>query len=221
MDDLKTNGIPPQFDRSGLSRFSGGTVAQLLMALRSLGCLNHQAPTNRLTVLVRAYGTPEFQTFMKEALRVAYPFLTNIYLTTATPSMFADAFKTTGAKEDVLKKCRRFYLQAAADVGITIGPRILNGRKGDARASSATAPATPRTRKAVKSSMRAGVGHVSGVGGGAGDPAVNPPAGTIEQQLISKFPNFDPSWPDQIKAAWFSGFKELMSNSRDVSGGQK
>lgn len=214
LEDLKTNGIPPQLDRSGLSRFSGGVVAQLLMALRSLGCLTEQAPTNRLRVLVQVCGTPEFSRYMQEALRVAYPFLSNMDLTTATPSMFADAFKVTGAKEDVLKKSRRFYLQAAADVGIQIGPRILKGPKSVSRPSNGSAPATPRRRQAPKKpSERADLGQ-------GGDGARQPVA-TIEQQLIAKFPSFDPEWPDQIKAAWFDGFKNLMASTKDNGGDQK
>lgn len=210
LEDLKTNGIPPQFDRSGLSRFSGGVVAQLLMALRSLGLLNEQAPTPRLHALVKAHGTPEFMEIMRDALRTGYPFLAKLDLSTATPSMFADAFKGTGAKEDVLKKCRRFYLQAAMDVGIPIGPRILKGPKGVQRAAN-SAPTAPRQRRAQQRKPRQPAADV---------PPINV-AGTIQQQLVAKYPNFDPTWPDQIKAAWFEGFKNLMANAdTKENGGQ-
>src|SRR5262245_45021417 len=100
LDDLKTNGVPPQFDRSALGRFSGGVGAQLLMALRSLGLINEQnQPTTKLAALVKAYGSPDFNSVMKDTLRHGYPFLNSVDLMTATPSMFADAFKNgTGAK---------------------------------------------------------------------------------------------------------------------------
>src|SRR5688572_22472920 len=42
IEDLKSVGVPPRFDRSVLKRFSGGVGAQLLMALRSLGLMNEQ-----------------------------------------------------------------------------------------------------------------------------------------------------------------------------------
>lgn len=212
LDDLKTNGIPPQIDRSGLPRFSGGAVAQLLMALRSLGCLTDQAPTPRLHSLVKAYGTPTFAGEMKSALQIGYPFLANVDLSSATPSMFADAFKGVGSKEDVLKKCRRFYLQAAKDVGIPIGPRILNGPKGLSRGNG-SAPSVPRKTRPAKKSP-----DVNGHGASNRGEVVNPPTETIEQQLIAKFPNFDPTWADPIKTAWFEGFKNLMSNTKNNSG---
>jgi hypothetical protein len=28
--------------------------------------------------------------------------------------------------------------------------------------------------------------------------------------LLAKFPDFDPAWPDDIKAKWFSGFDTFM-----------
>jgi hypothetical protein len=204
LEDLQTNGVPPQFDRSALSRFSGGAMAQLLMSLRSLSLLNDHAPTPRLHALVKAYGTADYKSQMKDALRAGYPFLAKMDLMSATPSMFADAFKTTGAKEEVLKKCRRFYLQAAADVGIPIGPRILNGRKAEPRNTNATHTA-PRQKKVQQPRQQRVV-----------TPAGSTPNGgeqTIQQQLVAKYPNFDPAWPDQIKSAWFEGFKNLMATA--------
>jgi hypothetical protein len=32
--------------------------------------------------------------------------------------------------------------------------------------------------------------------------------------LLSKFPELDPAWPDDVKAKWFDSFKELMSMRR-------
>jgi hypothetical protein len=206
LEDLKTNGIPPQFDRSGLPRFSGGTVAQLLMALRSLGLMKNNEPAPLLHALVKRLGTPEFEPTLKEILRVGYPFLENIDLMTATPSMFADAFKTTGAKEDVLKKCRRFYLQAAVAVGIPVGPRIAKGPKGAPRGQSTAAPSAPR-RRAAPAPKKPVPPRPTGNG------AAPHTEGTIQQQLIAKFPQFDPAWPDAIKTAWFDGFKKLMATA--------
>ena len=127
------------------------------MALRSLGLINGQnQPTTQLAALVKAQGSPDFPNVMKEAMRFGYPFLAKLDLLTATPSMFADAFKAaSGAKEDVLKKCRRFYLQAAADViGNPDGPRIRSGAgkappsrsPPEARPEAGTAPTSSATR---------------------------------------------------------------------------
>jgi hypothetical protein len=31
-----------------------------------------------------------------------------------------------------------------------------------------------------------------------------------ENALLSKFPAFDPAWPDEVKSKWFDDFKALM-----------
>jgi hypothetical protein len=33
---------------------------------------------------------------------------------------------------------------------------------------------------------------------------------SLEQLLLSKFPSFDPAWPDEVKTKWFEGFNKLM-----------
>jgi hypothetical protein len=30
------------------------------------------------------------------------------------------------------------------------------------------------------------------------------------QLLLSKFPTFDPAWPDDVKSKWFNAFDKLM-----------
>lgn len=215
LEDLKTNGVPPQIDRSVLKRFSGGVGNQLLMAMKSLGLVTDQnTPTANLNPMVKAYGGPDYAKHLALALNHGFPFLGSLDLTTATPSMFADAFKDgTSAKEDVLKKCRRFFLQAASDAGVQIGPRIANGHKGSPRASAGSpSPAAPRRRaapvKRVERQKPLAQPHMNGN---------NPPA-DIRTQLIGKFPEFDPSWPDQIKTAWFDGFQKLMSTATKENG---
>jgi hypothetical protein len=31
--------------------------------------------------------------------------------------------------------------------------------------------------------------------------------------LLAKFPEFDPAWPDPIKAKWFEGFEQFMKGA--------
>ncbi|MER9138750.1 DUF5343 domain-containing protein [Mesorhizobium sp. M0830] len=129
LEDFKKTGTPPRIDRSVLSRFSGGLGSQLLVALRSLGLMTEDGtPTGLLEELVASYDTPNFHLGLKRILTHAYPFLHSVDLKTATPSMFAEAFKNgTNAKEDVLRKCRTFFLHAAKAASIEIGPRLEKG----------------------------------------------------------------------------------------------
>jgi hypothetical protein len=215
IDDLKTHSLPPLIDRSVLKRFSGGVGSQLLMALKSLNLATEDnTPTTRLDRMVKVYGQPAFKLEMASALEFGFPFLKTIDLKTATPGMFADAFKVTGAKEDVLKKCRRFYLAAAQDNGVPLGPRILSGgvRKPRAPNGSAGSPAPAKKRgrpaKRTDNSDRDDNAHHRRTNNDH----------TVQAQLLAKFPEFDPTWPDELKKSWFAGFKDLMAASGTKTG---
>lgn len=137
LSELKTNGLPPQIDRSVLRRFAGGMQNQLKMALRSLGLIEGDKPTPKLKALVDAHETPAFEPMLFDLLKAVYPYVFELDLMTATPTMFADAFKATGAKEDVSRKCRTFFLHAAKRAGVPLGQRILTGSVPRSPASGA------------------------------------------------------------------------------------
>jgi hypothetical protein len=104
---LKADGVPPQIDKSVLSKLSGGVQGQMKMALRSLGLMGDgDKPTDHLELLVEAFDTDDFGPLLRERLQATYPYVFALDLMTATSTMFSDSFKVTGAKEDVLRKCR-------------------------------------------------------------------------------------------------------------------
>lgn len=142
---LKTDGVPPQIDRSVLNKLSGGVQGQMKLALRSLGLMDGDKPTDNLNKLVQAYETPEFEAQLLERLKATYPYVFQLDLLTATPQMLADSFKVTGAKEDVLRKCRTFFLHAAKRAGVPMGNRILTG----------SVPRTPNGGGAKKKAKKA------------------------------------------------------------------
>lgn len=155
LSELKTNGMPPQIDKSVLRRFSGGMQGQLKMAVRSLGLMEGDKPTPRLKALVDAHETPAFEPLLLEILKETYPYVFALDLLNATPTMFADAFKATGAKEDVSRKCRSFFLHAAKRAGVPLGNRILTGSVPRAP-SNGTAKKKPKAAKAVDPALEAG-----------------------------------------------------------------
>lgn len=210
IEDLKTHGLPPRIDRSVLRRFSGGVGSQILMALRSLGLVGKDdKPTPELEHLVETYGGEDFKAALRKLLDSAYPYISQLDLQTATPSMFADAFKAnTVAKEDVLSKCRRFYMHAAEYAGYKLGPRLAaaNPRRASAsgRRSASPQPTTANNATGTNRGRRRSPSSIF--------PPSSPPTHSLKQQLVGKYPEFDPSWPDPIKAAWFEGFQRLMAS---------
>lgn len=147
LNEMKVNGIPPQIDRSVLTRFSGGVQNQLMLALRSLGLVDGEnAPTPQLAKLVAAYETDSFKDVLRPIIKTTYPYVFDLDLMTATPSMFAKAFSDNlSAKEDVLRKCRTFFLQAVKAAEIPVGPRIETAKFP--RAKSPNTRSKPRPKK--------------------------------------------------------------------------
>jgi hypothetical protein len=207
LKQLKTDGLPPQIDKSVLSKFSGGTQGQLKVALKSMGLMDENQPTKDLAALVDALETDAFNPMLKTLLERTYPYVFAIDLMTATPTMFADAFKATGAKEDVSRKCRTFFLHAAKAAGVPLGNRIATG--------SVPRAASNGTRKRKKPATPKDEGG-SGSGAGQADVVTQKNTG-IASELLKKFPDFDPSWPDEIKAKWFEGFDQFMKGTMNKS----
>jgi hypothetical protein len=144
LKQLKTDGLPPQIDKSVLSKFSGGTQGQLKVALKAMGLMDENKPTDQLAALVDAYDTPQFEPLLLDLLHRTYPYVFSLNLMEATPLMFADSFKATGAREDVSRKCRTFFLHAAKRAGVPLGNRLLTGSVPRSNTGA------PRKRKAAK-----------------------------------------------------------------------
>lgn len=211
IEDLHMNGVPQQIDRSILKRFSGGVGSQLLMALRSLALIDDQGrPKPSLESLVKAHGKKdEFAVALRPALQAGFPFLSGLNLLTVTPSMFADAFKShTDAKEDVLKKCRRFYLHAAPHADIQLGPRLSGAVPGQSSGNPESRTNGGSPVRARRYNRRSAQGNIQEM-----VPVQSNPQ-SMEGRLVDKYPSFDPSWGPEIQAAWFAGFQKLMASMR-------
>lgn len=204
LKELKDNGLPPQLDKSVLKRFAFGVQGQLKMALRALGMLDGDKPTPRLQAFVDAYETDTFGPLLLDVLREVYPYVFALDLNTATPTMFGDAFKQSGAKgEDGLRKCRSFFTHAAKQAGVVFGPRLANGSvprsstptRRKAKATKAEPPVAPPPSENVAGKPKAGGEDILG-------------------KLLDKFPAFNPEWPDPIKAQWFTGFEQFMKGAK-------
>ncbi len=202
--ELKTNGLPPQIDKSVLRRFSGGLQGQLKMAIRSLGLVEGDKPTPRLASIIDAFETPNFEPLLLDVLKETYPYVFALDLMNATPTMFADSFKATGAKEDVSRKCRTFFLHAAKRAGVPLGTRILTG-------SVPRSPSNGSGRKKAKIKTREESAEIGPPKVGSGDHAHPHHHKTMASQLLEKFPAFDPTWSPEIQAKWFEGYQRLLA----------
>jgi len=134
----------------------------------------------------------------------AYPFLfTRFDLERATLQEVEGKFSHAGASGDTFRKCLAFFLSAASAADIPTSPFIP--RIGRRRRSSV--PAAERDRKLVTDAISSKPHSQE-----PNDPGVGT-AGPAEL-LAAKFPQFDPAWPNEIKATWFEAFQKLMDKLR-------
>jgi hypothetical protein len=194
IESLK-QGIPARIDRSVMASMSGALQSQLTASLRFLELITSTShPTPVLPRLVNSEG-PERAKVLREIITKAYPFLFKHFdLKTATPRMLEEQFANAGASGGTVSKCVIFFLSAAKEAGVELSPHLKTNRQRIQR----------RTRGVRIGDLQAN---------GDVPPNLNgsePTEMQWSQMLLSKFPSFDPAWPDEVKAKWFDGFHRLM-----------
>lgn len=210
-------GVPSHVDKSVLRNLAGGVQTQLLNALRYLALIDERGRTQEtLTRLVTSEGA-ERESVMAEVLQASYPFLfdDDFQLDKATAMQFYDRFRGTGATGETVRKCATFFVAAAKDAGMKVSPYIERPapeRNGQPK------PARPRTPQAARKPARGQAGK----GDAPSAPViVEAPALSWEQMLLSKFPSFDPAWPDDVKSKWFDAFDRLMDSGQTRQAAQR
>ena len=189
-------GIPARIDRSVMQSLSGANQSWLLGALRYLNLINDSnAPTDGLRRLVEAEGADR-KARLQEIARSAYPalFREGFHLQTATPKQLDEVFGSMGPQGDTVRRCVTFFVALAKDAELAVSPHI---RK------------STRATRAIRKRRTGNGGAVSLPGEPEEQPQAPRPSSWTDQ-LLAKFPTFDPAWPDDVKTKWFEGFERLM-----------
>jgi len=200
-----TNGlrvaIPGRIDRSLMGTMSGTAQGQLIAALRYLDLVTaHGSPTEKLTRFVNSEG-PERQKILKDILTSAYTFLFQggFDLQRATARQLEEEFSKVGASGETVRKCIAFFTAAAKDADLPLSPYV-RGKRGARGAGG-------RNRR-----MASGAAIQNSPPKSQADQISYDQSEPLSwrQLLLAKFPSFDPSWPDEVKAKWFDAFDRLM-----------
>lgn len=192
---------PQRIDRGVLGSFAGTMQSWVLSALRYFELIDHSGiPTPALKQLLASEGQDR-----KDALRRLvqgyYPFVFSggLDLGTATQHQLRERFTGTGAQGETAVKAMSFFLAMAEAAGFNMSP-YLRMRKRRSVGPRRVSPRKPSEPVASES------------------PAMAAPQGPRDKSwqamLLDKFPPFDPSWPDDLKAKWFQGFERLMNGGR-------
>lgn len=198
LDALKVT-TPSRIDKSVMPSMSGANQSALLMALKYLRLIQDDGTTlPDLTKLAKATDTDR-KKYLKELLTHRYPFMFSetIKLQSATPRQIEEEFdKKSGASGDTVKKCIAFFLAAAKDADVEISS-FLNKM----RYTKTSKPTRSRNGTSIEDDDS--------------DSPVVQPKGDWAELLMSKFPTFDPAWPDEVKTKWFDGFKQMMDTMKE------
>jgi hypothetical protein len=197
LDSMKV-AVPTRIDRSLMKTMGGGLQSQLISALGYLNLITpDNKPTEKLNRLVNSEG-PDRQRILKEILTSSYTFLfkEGFDIQRTTLQELQDYFAQAGVTGDTLRKSIAFFMKASKDAGLTLSPHIKKtvGRpKGTTKEKRKINPLPHDPFSDPKDLMGSGSQNIS-----------------LEQLLLSKFPSFDPAWPDEVKTKWFEGFNKLM-----------
>lgn len=205
LDRLRAGGLPNRIDRSLMTSLSGTAQVRLMAALKYLGLIeanNHPSP--ELISLLNSEGV-ERQHALHVVLTKAYPkfFEKGFRLEAVTAHELEDAFKEAGASGGTVGKCIAFFTAAAKDAGVTVSSYISRG-----------------TRTRTSGTRRRAPGTNGGAAAEGAETTATAPPLKWKQMLLSKFPSFDPAWPDDVKTKWFEAFDKLMDRGGDEPSGE-
>jgi hypothetical protein len=198
--------MPSRIDRSYWGDLlSGSTGIQLMAALRFLNLIDPNGkPTEQLKPLVAAKG--ELRTkLLRDITNESFAFVckSSLDLGSATYAQLQEVFHNTfQLTDDVSRKCVKFFIDLARDAGLNLSPFITKRTRNTH--SNTGIRITPK-----KGSIRTNRNSII--------PQTEdeiPNSNSYVHLLLSKFPNFDPSWSDEIKLKWFADFDELLKKAQ-------
>lgn len=198
--------MPSRIDRSYWGDLlSGSTGIQLMAALRFLNLIDPNGkPTEQLKPLVAAKG--ELRTkLLRDITNESFAFVckSSLDLGSATYAQLQEVFHNTfQLTDDVSRKCVKFFIDLARDAGINLSPFIT---KRTRNTHSSTGVKITSKKGSIRTNRNSIIPQ-------AEDEIPN--SNSYVHLLLSKFPNFDPSWSDEIKLKWFADFDELLKKAQ-------
>ena len=222
VERFRERGIPAPINGDALLRT--GLVTESLMprtlyTLQVLDLIDDAGnPTDTLKGIQRA-PEAEYRACLAEWISTAYAdVLSFIDPATATEQDVHDAFRLYNPPGQRARMVTLFLGLARA---AGLAPEKPNGTSSGISRKPATAgPARVRTRvrqeQKPNDDQKGGAAATPKDGGaGEGKDDLKLAPDDFKMALLTKFPTFDPSWPDEIKSKWFDGFaafkKELGS----------
>jgi hypothetical protein len=200
-----------------------------MTALKVLGLVDADGhPEPVLEELVFAEGERR-RALLRGMLEDFYRPVFELNLARATRNQFHEAFRSFGAREGVLAKCEAFFIQAATAAGIQLSQYILAGRH-QGRQPRRKQAAARVNRGALPGGQAAAAAGLDSTGRPVSAQAVVEQVATtsvaqgvqlretspvlaaklnVAELILSKYPDFDPSWSADVQVKWLDGMTKL------------
>ncbi|MFH1031395.1 MAG: DUF5343 domain-containing protein [Chloroflexota bacterium] len=200
LDRLGQQQVPARIDRSFWGDLlSGSNGTQLMAALHFLNLIDaNNRPTPLLRQLVTAKTEQRTQLF-REITNQSFNFALKGLSDTqnATYAQLQEVFHDTfQLADDVSRKCIKFFTALSSDAGIPLSPFITKRMR-------LIQTGTKSSGKRVGNRTNRNINIPQSV-------EKVPSKDGWNEQLLAKFPTFDPSWSEEIKEKWFQAFDELL-----------
>ena len=201
LEDLQ-RGLPSRIDRSYWGdKFSGSTGTQLMSALRFLSLIDSNGlPTSQLRDLASSKGQHRSEVLKKISVD-SFSLVMNgsFQLEQATYAQLEEVFNEVyQVDRDVARKCIKFFIEITSDAGISLSPFIT-------KKSKISRPSQVSEKIPKKVSARTNQNPVI-----PQNVELIPRTSSWKELLLTKFPSFDPSWPNDVQMKWFEAFDELL-----------
>ncbi len=194
LEALRATAVPTRINRGIMANMSGSNQALLLATIRYFDLASEQGiPTADLKQLIEVKESERKQVW-RRILMSGYSdtFGSKIDLERTTTDELAEAIRRQGVSSpDRIRKCVTFFTMAAKDAGIKLSPHI-KPYAGRRRANRLSRTLVEDRHESVLLSDEKEVSDSS-----------------AWQLLLSKFPDFDPSWPEDLRKNWLEGFQSL------------
>ncbi|OGN88040.1 MAG: hypothetical protein A2158_03135 [Chloroflexi bacterium RBG_13_46_14] len=173
-----------------------------MAALRFLGLIDtNGVPSARFNQLVLLKGIQK-KDLLKQITTDSYGYLFNVNepfdLQSSTYSQLEEQFqKNFELTDSVNRKCVKFFVSMAADAGILLSPFITRRLR---TLPDGTGTKLPVKRKGLRSKIDTNIPQ---------EISEIPLKTSWDRLLLTKFPNFDPEWSNEVKLGWLEAFGEL------------
>jgi hypothetical protein len=201
LEELR-QGVPSRIDRSYWGdKFSGSTGTQLMSALRFLNLIDSNGvPTGQLKELVGSKGAVKSDC-LKKISQESFSFLVSNSFESekATYAQLEEVFNDIyQVDRDVSRKCIKFFTELATDAGIPLSPFIT--RRSKSSRNTQIAEKVPK-RNGNRTNQNVLIPQTT---------ELIPHPMSWKELLLTKFPSFDPNWPNEVQIKWFEAFDELL-----------